>query len=192
MYKRQRFSGASDHLVSEALYLDDPEGNGIELYRDRPRSDWRWAGSEVQMDTLALDLDGLLGELDGATTADAGMPAGTRLGHVHVQVGSLAQADAFWHAAVGFAVTASTYPGALFMGAGGYHHHLGLNVWAGAGAPPPPAGALGIRHFEVVLADGAERDRLVARLAASGHAAEETADGLVVRDASGTTAILRG
>src|SRR3954464_10170378 len=147
-----RLSGASDHLVSEALYLSDPEGNGIELYRDRPRDQWPVRDGVLQMDTLPLDLDGVLGELR-REDAEAPMPHGTRIGHVHLNVGDLTAAEAFYSGALGFDVMVRGYPGALFVSAGGYHHHLGLNTWAGEGAPPPPPGSRGLREFEVVLPD---------------------------------------
>jgi catechol 2,3-dioxygenase len=158
-----RLSGASDHLVSEALYTSDPEGNGIELYRDRPREEWPVRDGVLQMDTLPLDLDGVLGELrreDGGK----GMPAGTRIGHVHLNVGDLAAAEAFYSGALGFDVTVRGYPGALFVSAGGYHHHLGLNTWAGEGAPAPPEGSRGLRQFGIELSGpdqlAAEENRL--------------------------------
>jgi catechol 2,3-dioxygenase len=158
-----RLSGASDHLVSEALYLSDPEGNGIELYRDRPREEWPVRDGVLQMDTLPLDLDGVLGELR-REDAGARMPAGTRMGHVHLNVGDLTAAEAFYSGALGFDVMVRGYPGALFVSAGGYHHHLGLNTWAGEGAPPPPPGTRGLRQFEVKLPGpdhlAAEEDRL--------------------------------
>ncbi|HEX3292551.1 MAG TPA: VOC family protein [Solirubrobacterales bacterium] len=158
-----RLSGASDHLVSEALYTSDPEGNGIELYRDRAREEWPVRDGVLQMDTLPLDLDGVLGELR-REDANAAMPAGTRIGHVHLNVSDLTAAEAFYSGALGFDVTVRGYPGALFVSAGGYHHHLGLNTWAGVGAPPPPPGSRGLREFEIVLPDGeaiaAEEDRL--------------------------------
>jgi catechol 2,3-dioxygenase len=158
-----RLSGASDHLVSEALYLSDPEGNGIELYRDRPREEWPVRDGVLQMDTLPLDLDGVLGELR-REDAEAGMPAGTRIGHVHLNVGDLTAAEAFYSGALGFDVTVRGYPGALFVSAGGYHHHLGLNTWAGEGAPAPPEGSRGLRQFEIRLPGpdqlAAEEDRL--------------------------------
>jgi catechol 2,3-dioxygenase len=158
-----RLSGASDHLVSEALYLSDPEGNGIELYRDRPRDQWPVRDGVLQMDTLPLDLNGLLDELR-REEASAGMPAGTRIGHVHLNVGDLRAAEAFYSGALGFDVTVRGYPGALFVSAGGYHHHLGLNTWAGEGAPPPPEGSRGLRQFEIRLPGteqlAAEEDRL--------------------------------
>jgi len=156
-------TGASDHLVSEALYLNDPEGNGIELYRDRPREEWPFRDGVLQMDTLPLDLDGVLGELRREDT-NSGMPPETRMGHVHLNVGDLTAAEAFYSSALGFGVTVRGYPGALFVSAGGYHHHLGLNTWAGEGAPPPPAGSRGLVEFEIMLPDAeslaAEEDRL--------------------------------
>jgi catechol 2,3-dioxygenase len=160
-------TGASDHLVSEALYLRDPEGNGVELYRDRPRDEWPQLEGSVQMATLPLDLDGLLAEPGGETAAPS-MPAGTLLGHVHLQVADLGAAEAFWVDALGLDVTVRGYPGALFASAGGYHHHVGLNTWAGVGAPPPPAGARGLVRFEVVLPDAAAVRAAAERLAASG------------------------
>ena len=182
-------SGASDHLVSEALYLSDPEGNGIELYRDRPREEWPHQGDEVAMATLPLDLEGLLAEPGGDTDAPA-MPEGTVLGHVHLQVSDLDSAAAFWVDALGLDVTASLYPGALFVSAGGYHHHVGLNTWAGVGAPRPPAGARGLDRIEVVLPDtesyAAARERL--------SAVAEVRDldgGAVAEDPSGNAVLLR-
>ena len=149
---RWRLTGASDHLVSEALYLADPEDNGIELYRDRPRGEWPVAGGNLQMDTLPLDLQSLLAEV-GDDEPDPGMPAGTTLGHVHLQVSDLAAAERFWAGTLGFDVTVRGYPGALFVSAGGYHHHVGLNTWAGVGAPPPPPGARGLVRFEVATVE---------------------------------------
>lgn len=180
-----RLTGASDHLVSEALYLSDPEGNGIELYRDRPREDWPLAGDELQMATLPLDLDSLLAEPE--PSEDGGMPAGTSLGHVHLQVADLAEAERFWAGEVGFDVVVRGYPGALFVSAGGYHHHVGLNTWAGVGAPRPPAGTRGLVRFELVLPDDAAVDEIAARV---GQAAT-TDEGLVAEDGSGNAVLLR-
>lgn len=158
-----RLTGASDHLVSEALYLDDPEGNGIELYRDRPRDTWPVEGGQVQMATLPLDLDNLLAESNAGEPTGAMQPA-TTLGHVHLQVGDLDAASSFWVDALGFDTIARLGPSALFVSAGGYHHHVGLNTWAGIGAPPPPAGARGIVHFELVLPHTADVDAAAERL----------------------------
>jgi catechol 2,3-dioxygenase len=183
-----RLSGASDHLVSEALYLSDPEGNGIEIYRDRPRAEWPVRDGVLQMDTLPLDLDGVLGELR-REDASAGMPPGTRIGHVHLNVGNLAAAEAFYSGALGFDVTVRGYPGALFVSAGGYHHHLGLNTWAGEGAPPPPDGSRGLREFEIVLPDEHALQQLERRLSGAGieygRGGEGEEDVLQLTDPSG-------
>ena len=130
-----QFTGASDHLVSEALYLRDPEYNGIEIYRDRPREEWSIVDGQIQMATLPLDLQGIAGLADDAGD---GMPAGTTMGHVHLQVAGLAPADSFYHRLLGMDVTVRSYPGALFMSAGGYHHHIGANTWESHGGPAPP------------------------------------------------------
>ena len=185
-----RLSGASDHLVSEALYLSDPQGNGIELYRDRPRDEWPVAGGDLQMDTLPLDLGSLLSETDGAD-GEVHMPAGTTLGHVHLQVADLDAAERFWADGVGFDVTVRGYPGALFVSAGGYHHHVGLNTWAGVGAPSPPAGAQGLDRFEIVLPDAGAVSETAERLATAGAAVELIDDGALASDPSGNRVLLR-
>jgi catechol 2,3-dioxygenase len=141
-------SGASDHLVSEALYLDDPDGLGLEIYCDRPRETWQVEGGEVVMATDPLDLNSLASE-PGADTPWRGLDAGTQIGHVHLHVPDLTRAEALYCSEIGFTPTLRRYPGALFVAAGGYHHHLGLNVWAGVGAPPPPANTAGLRGFTV-------------------------------------------
>jgi catechol 2,3-dioxygenase len=182
-------SGASDHLVSEALYLSDPEGNGIELYRDRPREEWPREGDEVAMATLPLDLEDLLAEPGAGDDAPA-MPAGTVLGHVHLQVKDLDSAAAFWVDALGLDVTASLYPGALFVSAGGYHHHVGLNTWAGVGAPRPPAGARGLDRFELVLPDAASAAAAGERLSVVAELGDEDR-GVLVEDPSGNAVRVR-
>jgi catechol 2,3-dioxygenase len=182
-------SGASDHLVSEALYLKDPEGNGIELYRDRPREEWPVRDGVLQMSTLPLDLDGVLGELR-REDASAGMPPGTRIGHVHLNVGDLTAAEAFYSGALGFDVTVRGYPGALFVSAGGYHHHLGLNTWAGEGAPPPPAGSRGLREFEIVLPTAESLAAEEDRLREAGFEPTREDDRVLVSDPSGNRVAL--
>jgi catechol 2,3-dioxygenase len=175
-----RFTGASDHLVSEALYLNDPEGNGIEIYRDRPREEWaRSDEGVIQMATLPLDLDGVLGEIEAAEPVPALMPAGTHIGHVHLQVANLHDAETFYSGALGFEVTVRTYPGALFVSAGGYHHHIGLNTWESAGGSPPPEGSTGLRSFELVLPT-ADDANLVADRAREAGARVETRDGTAI------------
>ncbi len=132
-----RFQGFADHGVSEAAYLADPEGNGVELYRDRAPETWPRAGAEIAMITEPLDLDGLL----AAASEPAPLDAGTRLGHIHLHVPGLDEAGRFYRA-LGLRVTQSSYPGALFLAAGDYHHHVGLNTWAGARRAPPDARGL--------------------------------------------------
>jgi catechol 2,3-dioxygenase len=177
------FTGAADHLVSEALYLDDPEGNGIEIYRDRPREEWRYVEGTPQMATEPLDLHGLMEE--PVADAPGGMTPGTRLGHVHLQVADLVEAEAFYHGVLGLDVTVRGYPGALFLSAGGYHHHVGLNTWASRGAPPPPPGSRGLGWFELLLADPADLARISNRVDAAGLDRHDREGGLVVADLSG-------
>lgn len=141
-------SGVADHLVSEALYLSDPDGLGIEIYRDRPRETWRTANGEVVMATDPLDVQSVANEA-GADTPWQGLEAGTMIGHVHLHVSRLEDGEAVFCGDVGFEPTVRGYPGALFVAAGGYHHHLGLNTWMGVGAPPPPEHAVGMRSFTI-------------------------------------------
>jgi catechol 2,3-dioxygenase len=183
---RWPLTGASDHLVSEALYLADPEGNGIELYRDRPREEWRRsAGGELEMATLPLDLQDLVRELDGPDGEDASAPSGTRMGHVHLNVADIAASEAFYNGALGFDVTVRSYPGALFVSAGDYHHHVGLTTWAGEGAPPPPPGARGLRQFDVELPSAADVDAAADRLEAAGAEPLREDGAVLVADPSG-------
>jgi catechol 2,3-dioxygenase len=184
------FTGASDHLVSEALYLNDPEGNGIEIYRDRPRDEWRYANGQLEMATLPLDLDALVAELDTEPDGER-MPDETRIGHVHLNVAELPAAEAFYGDGLGLDVTVRGYPGALFMSAGGYHHHIGLNTWAGEGAPPPPAGARGLAWFELVVPSNGELERVEHRLEEAGLGTESTGSGLVATDPSQNRVLTR-
>ncbi|HEX4805388.1 MAG TPA: VOC family protein [Conexibacter sp.] len=186
-----RLDGASDHLVSEALYLSDPEGNGIELYRDRPREEWRrQASGELAMATLPLDLDDLLAALPGehgtpATAAGTAMPAGTTLGHVHLQVSDLGEAEAFYAGALGFDVMVRGYPGALFVAADGYHHHLGLNTWSSGGGPPADPAARGLRDFAIRYASAAARDEVAQRVADAGFDVREDGADRIATDPFG-------
>ncbi len=183
--------GASDHLVSEALYLSDPDGNGIEIYRDRPREEWQRTSEGIAMATIPLDLRGLVAELSSAGAREALMPNGTRIGHVHLQVADLAETEAFYHGVLGFDVVTRSYPGALFVSAGGYHHHLGLNTWQSAGASPPGAGAVGLRSFEITLSNDQELERVLERIRTAGLELEPAPQGVGVRDPSGNLALLR-
>ena len=156
--------GAADHLVSEAIYLADPDGNGLELYADRPRQEWRRMDGQIAMATDPLDVQGLLSD---ASPSWDGIHPGTDIGHIHLQVSDLSRAEAFYCGLVGFEVTQRSYPGALFVSAGGYHHHLGLNTWAGRGASPPPPEAVGLGSFQVAIPDSAARQVVIERLASA-------------------------
>ena len=177
-------AGASDHLVSEALYLRDPDGLGIEVYADRPRSEWRARGGELLMASEPLDLAALATVAAGAPWT--GMPAGTRMGHVHLHVGDLQSASRFYHEVLGLDRMVWSYPGALFLAAGGYHHHLGLNTWAGPGARSAAADAPRLLEWNLVLAppdlEGARTS-----VEKAGYATEVTPNGWRVSDPWGTT-----
>jgi catechol 2,3-dioxygenase len=182
---RVRLAGASDHFVSEAIYLSDPDRHGIEIYADRPRALWDGQVAE-RMGTDPLDLDGLLGELDDPQTDTFDrQPGGTTMGHVHLQVSQVPPAVAFYRDLLGFGLMAEYGGQAAFLSAGGYHHHVGANTWRSGGAGPPAPGSAALRRFEIVLPDAAERDRLVERLGAAGQAVEEHEDGPLARDPSG-------
>ncbi|HEV2512326.1 VOC family protein [Bosea sp. (in: a-proteobacteria)] len=166
--------GASNHLVSEALYLSDPEGNGIEIYRDRSRPEWpRLDGGRIAMATERLDLDALL--RDAEPQAYAGMPEGTVMGHVHLRVGDVQQAEGFYRDALGFEVMVH-YPGASFMATGGYHHHIAANTWHSRGAGPRRDNEAGLSSFELVARDAEAHSALSRRLAASGGDAGSVVD----------------
>lgn len=180
-------TGASDHLVSEALYLDDPDGNGIEIYRDRPTADWTYAQGRLQMATERIDQTGLLAELAPGEAVDAPAPAGTVVGHIHLQAADLDEARAFWTGAVGLDLV-TTYPGALFMSAGGYHHHVASNVWNSRGRPPVDDSHAGLRSFEIRVPTEADLAALKARLDDAGLAVEQTRGALHLREPSGATA----
>jgi catechol 2,3-dioxygenase len=164
---RTPISGASDHGVSEAIYLSDPDGNGIELYADRPREQWPPPadGERVGMFTRALDLDGLLATVAGQEPVRHAGP-GLRMGHVHLHVGDIGAARDFYAGVLGFEPMA-TYPGAIFVAAGGYHHHVGLNTWRGEGVGPAPERTVGLREWTIVL-DPDELAAVRERLAPAG------------------------
>ena len=182
--------GAADHGVSEALYLADEDGNGIEIYRDRPRDEWPFVGGHLRMGADPFDLDALLTEAGRADSA-AGLPAGTTIGHVHLHVSRMEDAHAFYVDLLGFELMQRYGPSALFVAAGGYHHHIGLNTWAGVGAPPPPPGAIGLEHFVVMLPDAAARDSVVGRLTAAGIVPEPVEGGLLIHDPAKNAILLQ-
>lgn len=180
------FSGFSDHAVSEALYLPDPDGNGIELYRDRPRAEWPMRDGRLDMGTDPLDAQALLDEAAGGDSAP--LDPQTDLGHVHLHVSSLATAESFWCGVVGFDVVTRDYPGALFVSAGGYHHHLGLNIWAGSAHPP--ADSVGLSYFTLLLPAEAGRAALLARAEAAAVPVEDHEGRPLLRDRDGNAVVI--
>jgi catechol 2,3-dioxygenase len=182
--------GLSDHFVSEAIYLSDPDGHGIEIYWDRPREVWEGQVFE-RMTTLPLDVGSLMAELpDPASERFDVLPDGTVMGHVHLKVAAIPETVAFYRDVIGFDLMAQLGEQAAFLAAGGYHHHIGANTWESAGAPPPPEGLAALRHATIVLPDAAERDRVVERLEQGGHLPGESDDGPRVRDPSGNVLVL--
>jgi catechol 2,3-dioxygenase len=181
--------GLSDHFVSEALYLSDPDGHGIEIYCDRPRKLWE---SQVgtALTTMPLDTGDLLGVLDDRTEPFDGLPAGTVMGHVHLKVAGIPETIGFYRDVLGFDLMAQFGDQAAFLSAGGYHHHVGANTWESAGASPPPEGTARLRHATVVLPDDAARDQVAARVEAAGRAVEEQDGDPLVRDPSGNALVL--
>jgi len=181
--------GQGDHVVSEALYLRDPDGHGIEIYADRPRETWTWQDGRVRMGGGPVDVRGLLAEAAGEGRPWEGMPPGTTLGHVHLQVGDVGQAEQFYHRVLGFDVVAGGET-ALFVSAGGYHHHLGLNSWHSRGASPAPADTARLRFYSVALPSEAARADLLARIEAAGLATRPVEGAVVVDDPWGTPVAL--
>ncbi len=182
--------GQGDHLVSEALYLSDPDGHGIEVYRDRPRGDWAWANGQVQMATDPVDIRGLLAEAERAGEPWGGLPRGTRLGHIHVQIGDIRAAAAFYHDILGFDIVAQM-PTALFVSAGGYHHHIGLNTWHSRGAGPAPAGTATLRFFTLGLPTEDARQAVLRRLEDAGRRYMRTGNVVAVQDPWRNTLLLQ-
>jgi catechol 2,3-dioxygenase len=179
--------GAADHRVSDALYLTDPDGNGVELYCDRPRDSWPRQGGELVMATDPLDVEALLAEAAGSGAGDAVLPD---IGHIHLQVSDLARSGKFYHDLLGLVVTQRSYPGALFMAAGGYHHHIAINTWGTRGGSAAAPDALGLLSFSLNLGDAgacpALRLRITSHLGPSAVGnGEEDDGGFTVRDPDG-------
>ncbi|MDO3410772.1 VOC family protein [Saccharibacillus sp. CPCC 101409] len=180
--------GQGDHLVSEAFYIDDPDGNGIEIYADRPRSTWeKDANGEYVMAANPVDVKSLFAE----AAPWNGLPAGTIIGHVHLHIGNLPDARKFYVDALGFDVVLHYGHAALFVSAGGYHHHLGLNTWAGVGAPAAPADAVGLNYFTIDYPSENERGRAVEALREAGFEVSETPEGPSVLDPFTNRVVLR-
>ena len=180
-------SGFADHAVSEAIYLTDPDGHGIEVYRDRPRAEWVYAGNTLRMTTEPIDFEGVLRARSGAWR---GLPPGTMMGHIHLQVASIAATEQFYINQLGLDLVIRYGPSATFLAANGYHHHIGGNTWAGAGLPPAPADAARLLWYELRQPDAAAVDAIAARLEAAGYAFTREAEGLRVVDPSGIVLLL--
>ena len=188
--ERIQLVGLSDHAVSESIYLADPDGHGIEIYADRPREVWEGQVATL-MTTMPLDVQSLTSELpDPAAAAFDGLPAGTVMGHVHLRVADIPQTISFYRDVLGFELMAEFAGSAAFLSAGGYHHHIGANIWESAGASPPPAGSAALRHATFLLPDDSARKEVLARLEQQGHEVTETEHGPLSRDPSGNAFVL--
>jgi catechol 2,3-dioxygenase len=183
---RRPIQGASDHGFSEAIYLADPDGNGIELYADRPCEAWPPLEDSAAVAPAPLNVESLLAEAHGEDPKERA-PAETRMGHIHLHVADLDSAVRFYRDVVGFELIMRMGPSAAFLSAGGYHHHIGLNTWAGVGAPPTPADAIGLREYTVLVADRAELAAVRLRAEADSLTPEGEADSLTLPEPSGST-----
>lgn len=177
--QRVQLLGASDHKVSEAIYLADPEGNGIEVYADRSPSEWQPVDGRFEMPSDPLDIEALLGQAEGGRWA--GIPKDSVIGHVHLQVGDTAEAERFYGALLGFDVTAR-YPGGSFFGTGGYHHQLAANTWRSAGAGPRSDKMAGLEAFQIQISDSGTVADIEARSHKSGVSLSDDRYGLTLRD----------
>lgn len=187
---RTPIGGASDHHVSEALYLSDPDGHGIEIYRDRPRADWLDANGRFFMTTQRMDVEGVMGELRGNDRAWDGMDADTVMGHVHLQVADVEAARQFYMNVIGFDHMID-YPSAGFLSAGGYHHHLGINMWNSAGRGQAPASAAHLRWYSVNVPTADDLQAVAARAAAAGVAVTQHGEGRLLHDPSGNAVLVQ-
>jgi catechol 2,3-dioxygenase len=185
---RTELSGASDHGVSEALYLSDPDGHGIEIYRDRPRPEWPMRDGELAMTGDPFDARGVLASGEGQ--AWAGMESGTTMGHIHLHVADLAESEHFYLRLLGFDLM-QRWQNADFVAAGGYHHHIGMNLWAGKGAPPAPPEYARMQWYEILLPSQGALDSVLARLETASWPAEPHARGTLVRDPAHNGVVLR-
>jgi catechol 2,3-dioxygenase len=182
------YAGMSDHLVSEAVYLTDPDGLGIEVYADRPRETWSARDKQIEMTTKPLDVNSVVAAAGGKKWD--GMPDGTKIGHVHFYVGDIDQAAAFYHAALGMDKIVWNYPGALFMSAGGYHHHVGVNTWA-AGASPASDDDARLLDWELFVPDSGVVDAAAKSIGDAGFEVSRDGDTVVARDGWGIRLRLR-
>jgi catechol 2,3-dioxygenase len=178
-------TGASDHGVSEAFYLDDPEGNGVEVYNDRPQEKWQRADGLIVMPTKQLDVEAILREIDSTSADYHAAPEGLRIGHIHLRVGSVEQAEDFYRAVIGLELTRRR-GGATFMSSGGYHHHVGANVWHSERAGHRDSGSAGLAWYSIAASDATTIDAIGARLTAAGAPHDQIAGGIETADPWGT------
>jgi len=178
------YAGMSDHYVSEAVYLTDPDGLGIEVYSDRPRDSWKYDEGQLYMTTNHLNVDDLVRAAGGEQWK--GMPRGTVLGHVHLYVDDIAEAESFYHQALGFDKVVWSYPGALFMSAGGYHHHLGTNTWA-KGAPPASDADARLLEWEIVVPTRKDAEEAAMHVKQAGYSVKEENGEWILTDPWGTS-----
>jgi catechol 2,3-dioxygenase len=183
--------GFADHHVSEAIYLEDPDQNGIEIYRDRPRDEWLGQDGLLKMGTDPLDVEGILSELGLKEDSSPKLPEQTKIGHVHLHVSHIHQDETFYRDVLGFDLMQRYGSSASFLSAGGYHHHIGINTWQGVGAPAPPHGSVGLEHFTILLPDQDELDRITERLKTFDHPFEITDEGILLRDPSDNGILLK-
>ena len=174
--------GEADHAVSEGFHISDPDGNGLEIYRDRPRDTWQWQDGNVKMTVDPVDVRAVLAEGQQAAASDL-LPTGTRIGHVHLKVADLDPAVHFYHDVLGFDITAKM-PGAVFLSAGGYHHNIGLNTWQSRGASPAPQTSAGLDSFTIVLPNPEALAEVRARLVADAVQLQEQGDDILLADPS--------
>ena len=184
-------TGAADHAVSEALYLTDPDGHGIEIYRDRPRNEWTYPNGQLKLTTEPFDIEGVLGELNGRSLPFTGIHPETIMGHVHLHVANIPASEHFYGEILGFEMMTRYGPSASFVAAGGYHHHLGMNTWAGLNAPPPPEEAARLLWYEIVLPDTAVLEELTQRIETAGLQIVEKGNGRYFTDPSHNGILLR-
>lgn len=175
--------GASDHHVSEALYLADPEGNGIEIYIDRPTDQWKWDDGQVHMTTVALDIESILRE--ASTEGWKGMPEQTLVGHIHLQVNELQKTKQFYCDLLGFEPVLNYGSQALFISKHRYHHHIGMNTWGSAGAPAPAENSAGLKWFTILVPDEKELQAVKDRLQAAGEYIAEEQGSFITKDPAG-------
>jgi catechol 2,3-dioxygenase len=184
--------GQGDHIVSEALYLRDPDGHGIEIYADRPRAGWQWTDGSVRMGGGPVDVRGLLAEAAAANASWAGMPEGTYLGHMHLQVSDLTEAHDFYCGVLGFEVVAGSIDfGALFVSAGRYHHHIGMNTWHSKGFTAAPSDTVTLQAFSITLPGEQAVHAIAGRLQAAGIAYQRQGNAITTHDPCGNEVVLR-